>query len=344
MPAKKKIKRGKAEGTASKEALLGRGAVLPERSDIPEEYRWRLEDIFPTQESREESFAAIKERLPEISAFAGTLSQSPERLLEFFKLRDELAVTLGKLFVYANMRSHENTADSKYQGPANRVSALSVEFSAASSFVDSELLAMPRERLSEFASSPLLSEYSFSLRELLRMGEHILSEAEELILARAGDMAGVPDNAFSMLTNADMEFPPIKDEENKVVEMSEERAVSYMRSPKRAVRKAAFDSLYTPYRAMKNTLGATFDGMLKCEKFYAECRRYESPRAAALDRNNIPLSVYDNLVETIEKNLEPMYRYVALRRRAMRLKEVHFYDLYVPLVRDPYKEITWSEA
>ena len=203
---------------------------------------------------------------------------------------------------------------------------------------------MPKERLSEFASSPLLSEYSFSLRELLRMGEHILSEAEELILARAGDMAGVPDNAFSMLTNADMEFPPIKDEENKGVEMSEERAVSYMRSPKRAVRKAAFDSLYTPYRAMKNTLGATFDGMLKCEKFYAECRRYESPRAAALDRNNIPLSVYDNLVETIEKNLEPMYRYVALRRRAMRLKEVHFYDLYVPLVRDPYKEITWSEA
>ena len=138
-----------------------------------------------------------------------------------------------------------------------------MELSACASYVTPEILDMPQERLEEFAKSPELADYAFSLRELLRQRAHVLSEAEELIIARAGDMAGVADNAFSMLTNADMEFPPIRDEKGEKVEMSEERAVSYLRSPKRSVRRAAFESLYTPYAAMKNTLGATFDGMLE---------------------------------------------------------------------------------
>ena len=147
-----------------------------------------------------------------------------------------------------------------------------------------------------------------------------------------------------MLTNADMEFPPIRDEEGKKVEMSEERAVAYLRSPKRSVRKAAFASLYEPYGKMKNTIGATFDGMLKAAKFYAECRRYGSPLEEALDSDNIPVSVYDSLVSTIEDNLAPMYRYMKLRRKMLGVRELHMYDLYVPLVEDPYKEIAWSDA
>ena len=147
-----------------------------------------------------------------------------------------------------------------------------------------------------------------------------------------------------MLTNADMEFPPVRDEEGKKVEMSEERAVAYLRSPKRSVRKAAFASLYEPYNKMKNTLGATFDGMLKSAKFYAECRRYGSPLEEALDSDNIPVSVYDSLVSTIEDNLAPMYRYMKLRRKMLGVRELHMYDLYVPLVEDPYKEIAWSDA
>ncbi|MCD7952027.1 MAG: oligoendopeptidase F [Synergistaceae bacterium] len=219
-----------------------------------------------------------------------------------------------------------------------------MEFSACASYVTPEILDMPQERLEEFAKSPELADYAFSLRELLRQRAHVPSDAEELIIARAGDMAGVADNAFSMLTNADMEFPPIRDEKGEKVEMSEERAVSYLRSPKRSVRKAAFESLYTPYAAMKNTLGATFDGMLKTSKFYAECRRYESPLAEALDANNIPISVYDSLVDTLEGSLAPMYRYMELRKRILKVKELHMYDLYVPLVADPFKEIAWSEA
>ena len=327
-----------------KELELGRGATLPARAEMPAEYKWKLEDIYETQEAWEAAFNALKARIAELAPFRGTLAQSPERLLEFFLLRDELSIELERLYVYANMKSHEDTGDSKYQGPANRVSALAVEFSAAASYVTPELLSMPEEKLKEFAAAPALAEYAFPLRELLRQKAHVLSEAEELILAKSGDMAQTADNAFSMLTNADMEFPPIRDEDGKKAEMSEERAVAYLRSHKRSVRKAAFASLYTPYGKMKNTLGATFDGMLKSSKFYAECRRYGSTLEAALDANNIPVSVYDSLVSTIESNLAPMYRYMRLRRKMLGLRELHMYDLYVPLVEDPYKEIAWSDA
>ena len=253
-------------------------------------------------------------------------------------------MTLEKLIVYAHMKSHEDTAESKYQGPANRVSGLAVEFSAAQSFITPELLAISEEKLNEYIKNPILADYTFPLKEILRERDHILSQAEEAIIARTGDMAGVADNAFSMLTNADMKFESIKDEDGNLTDMSEERAVSYLRSRKRTVRKAAFDSLYKPYIDMKNTLGATFDGMLKGTKFYAEVRKYESPLAAALSGNNIPKSVYDKLVDTLESNLAPMHRYISLRKKALKVKELHMYDIYTPLTSDPFKNISWSNA
>lgn len=334
-------------GKSKEEALeleLGGGASLPERQAVPAEYKWKLCDIYSSQKSWEEDFSKIKERLPEIAQYKGTLSQSPEHLAQLFKLREELSITLGKLFVYANMKSHEDTGDSACQGPANRVSALSVEFSAEESYITPEILEMPEDKLTSFTASPELAEYSFMLREILRQKPHVLTEAEEMIIARTGDMAGIADNTFSMLTNADMKFPSIRDEKGEKVELSEERAVSYLRSPKRSVRRAAFASLYKPYAEMKNTLGATFDGMLKSSKFYAGCRKYESPLAEALDGNNIPISVYDSLVDSIETNLAPMYRYMKLRKKILGVSELHMYDLYVPLSHDPFGAVSWSEA
>lgn len=330
--------------TEAQELELGRGASLPERAGIPGKYKWKLEDIYPSIKEWEADFSAIKAEMPNLASFKGTLGQSPERLAEFLKAREALSVKLGKIYVYANMKSHEDTADSAYQGPANRASALAVEFSASESFMTPEILSMPEEKLKGFTAAPELSEYAFMLREILRQKKHVLSEAEELILARSGDIAGVPDNAFSMLTNADMKFPPIRDEKGNKVEMSEERAVSYLRSPKRSVRRAAFSSLYKPFEDMKNTLGATFDGMLKSSRFYAVNRKYDSPLEEALDADNIPTAVYDRLVDTLENNLEPMYRYMKLRRKMLGVRELHMYDLYVPLAKDPFGEISWSGA
>ncbi|MDO5562930.1 MAG: oligoendopeptidase F [Synergistaceae bacterium] len=323
---------------------LGGGSALPKRDGIPEKYKWKLGDIYKNSAAWEADFKGIKKRVPEVAKFMGKLGESSKTLFECLKLRDELCITLEKLVVFANMSAHEDTADSKKQGPVNRVSSLSVEFSATQSYITPEILSIPEETLKKYIDDPLLKDYSFGLKELLRQREHVLSQQEEAIVARTMDMADVADNAFSMLTNADMKFPSIKDERGKPVEMSEERAVSYLRSRRRGVRKAAFDSLYKPYGEMKNTLGATFDGMLKGAKFYAEVRKYPSPLAAALDGNNIPVKIYDRLVDTLESNLEPVHRYVEIRRRALRLKDIHMYDLYTPLVADPYKDISWSQA
>ena len=334
----------KIKDTITTEIELGGGSVLPKRDDVPQIYKWKLDDIYLDEASWEADFKMIKDRLGEISSFMGKLGLGAETLLKCFQLKDELSLTLEKLIVYAHMKSHEDTSESKYQGPANRISSLAVEFSAAESFVTPELLTLPESTLQEYIKNPLLADYAFGLKELLRQREHVLSQAEEAILARSGDLAGVADNAFSMLTNADMKFDAIKDEEGKTVEMSEERAVSYLRSRKRSVRKAAFDSLYKPYLEMKNTLGATFDGMLKGAKFYAEVRKYQSPLAAALDGNNIPESVYNRLVDTLESNLAPMHRYMELRKKVLKVKELHMYDIYTPLVSDPFKDISWTDA
>ena len=326
------------------EIELGGGSLLPKRDEVPVRFKWKLEDIYPDDLIWEKDFKSVKKRLPEIASYMGGLGGSEKIMLECFKLRDEISVTLGKLIVYANMKSHEDTADSKYQGPVNRVSSLAVEMSSVSSFITPEILSMPEERLRELIADPSLKDYSFSLKELLRQKEHVLSQSEEALLAKTGDMAGTSDNVFSMLTNADMTFGSIRNEKGEKVEMSEERAVSYLRSRDRKVRKSAFESLYKPYCEMKNTLGATFDGMLKASKFYAEVRKYSSPLDAALDSDNIPVSVYSRLVETLESSLTPLHRYLEVRKRVLRVKELHMYDLYTPLVKDPFKEISWSEA
>ena len=326
------------------ELRLGGGTALPSRAEVPERFKWRLTDIYKNEDAWEKDFKATEKRLPEIAKFSGKLGGSAKTLLDCFKLRDEIEITIGKLLVCAHMKSHEDTAESKHQGPANRATTLSVQFSSACSFITPEILAIPDAKLKNFIADPLLKDYKFNLTELLRQRAHVLSNEEETLLAASGDMAGTAENAFSMLTNADMKFPPIKDEKGHKVEMSEERAVSYLRSRKRSVRKAAFDSLYKPFGEMKNTLGATFDGMLKASRFYAGARKYDSPLAGALDGDNIPLSVYDSLVDTLESNLDPMYRYMNLRKKVLRVKELHMYDLYTPLVADPFSDISWSEA
>ena len=330
--------------TRKQELELGSGAVLPERKDIPGAYVWALSDIYASEDSWEKDFSAVREEILSLTEYSGRLGESAEVLLEFFTKRDELSIILEKLYVYAHMKSHEDTAESKYQGPANRISTLGMEFGAALSFVTPELLSLPEGALEAYIASPVLKDYAFGLKEVLRQRAHVLSKDAEEIVAKTADMAGIADNAFSMLTNADMKFGTIEDENGNSVELSEERATTYLRSENREVRKAAFKALYKPYEEMKNTLGATFDGMLKASKFYSEVRKYDSPLASALDSNNVPEEIYSSLVDTLESNLEPMHRYMALRKKMLGLDELHMYDIYAPLVSDPYKDISWTEA
>ncbi len=333
----------KKTDTKELELNLGGGNLLPKRSELPKEYCWKLEDIYADTDAWEKDCGKIQKEIPQLAKFSGKLN-SAANLLKFFTERDKTEIMLGRLIVFANMRSHEDTADSKYQALVNKISALSVQYGAALSFVTPELLSLPEQTLKQFAKDAALKDYAFMLKELLRQKKHVLSAAEENILAQTGEFADTADNTFSMLTNADMRFESIKNELGRAVEMSEERAVSFLRSRSRNVRRQAFASLYKPYCEMKNTLGATFNGMLKAAKFYANVRHYPSPLEAALDSNKIPVSVYDSLISAIESNLRPMYRYMQLRKKQLRLNELHMYDIYTPLLADPFGEISWSEA
>jgi oligoendopeptidase F len=319
---------------------------VPERASVPDEFKWRLSDIYPTEEEWERDFELVKADLPKLASKRGTLGRSARELLDCLKLRDEISIRLGRLYSYAAMKSHEDTRDSKYQALSNRAATLAVEVSSAASFITPEIIAIPDAALSSFMDGGAcdFSDYRFMLKEIIRQKEHVLTENEEALLAKVGDMANTADAVFSMLTNADMKFADIEDEDGNMVEMSDERYIKYVSSRLRPVRKAAFESLYEAYSRNNNTLGATFNGMLKTARFYADARKYGSDIEASLNGPNIPASVYNNLVSTIEGNLEPLHRYMALRKKILGLDELRMYDIYVPLVENPYKDIPWETA
>ncbi len=324
---------------------FGQGGSLPARSEIPEEFKWRLEDIYASDARWEEDFESVKKKLPELAAYAGKLGDSPEVLERFLRLRDETSITLEKLYIYAHMRSHEDTAVSKYQALTSRISSLAVEYSAATSFATPELLEIPEQKLLNWADTkPGLAEYRFPLREVVRQKAHILSKPEEALLARAGEIARSPSNTFSMLANADLKFPTVRDGSGKKVELSEERASKLLTSSSRSVRRAAYEGLYSTYGKWRNTLGSTFGGMLRTSRFYSSARKYPSDLAAALDGDNVPEAVYGNLIETVESRLDLLHRYVSLRKKILGLETLGASDLFVPLVRSPYKDIPWDQA
>ena len=320
------------------------GGQVPLRSEIPDTFKWKLSDIYASDAAREAEYEQARAGLPRLTALQGTLGESADSLLAALQLRDELSIELGKLYVYAHMKSHEDTANSTYQAMSARATTLMVEVSAAASFFTPEIIEISEAKLDAYMASKDFDEYRFMLKEIMRQKEHVLSKSEEEILAKTGDMAQTPDNTFSMLTNADMKFPVIKDEDGSDVELTEERYIKYISSRSRDVRKSAFEALYETYSKNNNTLGATFGGMLKGSRFYADVRKYGSDLEASLSGPNIPVSVYYNLVETIESNLAPLHRYMTLRKKILKLGDLHMYDIYNPLVENPYKDIEWEAA
>ena len=321
---------------------------VPPRENISEEFKWRLADIYKSDEDWERDFALARGKLPLLAAMSGSLGQSAANLLSCLRLRDEISMTVEKIYTYAMMRSHEDTALPAYQNLYARACSLAADMSGAASFITPEIISMPDGLLRSFTDQPCtggdFDDYRFMFAELARVREHVVSGPEEELLARAGEMASVAENAFSMLTDADMRFPKIRDEDGREVELTDERYMKYVSSRDRSVRRAAFEGLYDTYGKYNNTMGATFNGMLKSSRFFAEARKYGSDVERALDAGNIPLSVYDNLIDTVEGNLGHLHRYMALRKRVLGLDELHMYDIYHPLVENPYKNIPWETA
>lgn len=324
---------------------MGEIEKLPARSEIAEADKWALEDLFLTDADWEAAVKQLEEQLAQLKGYAGKVSASADALYAYLTLADETENLFEKVLVYSNEKMHEDMGNSTYQGYAAQAQAAATRLSAAEAFFEPELLAMEESRLQGFLKEdPKLEKYRLLIDRIWRRKEHTLSAAGEEILAKTYEMATAPDNIFSMFNDADAKFGTIRDENGKEVELTHGRFGGFMESSDRRVRKEAFEALYQTYDQFKNTLAATYSANVKKAKFYADVRKYPSALAAALAPGNIPTEVYDNLIETVHRFLPAMYRYVALRKRALGVEELHMYDVYVPLVADQTKKIPFAEA
>lgn len=324
---------------------MGEIEKLPARSEIAEADKWALEDLFLTDADWEAAVKQLEEQLAQLKGYAGKVSASADALYAYLTLADETENLFEKVLVYSNEKMHEDMGNSTYQGYAAQAQAAATRLSAAEAFFEPELLAMEESRLQGFfKEDPKLEKYRLLIDRIWRRKEHTLSAAGEEILAKTYEMATAPDDIFSMFNDADAKFGTIRDENGKEVELTHGRFGGFMESSDRRVRKEAFEALYQTYDQFRNTLAATYSANVKKAKFYADVRKYPSALAAALAPGNIPTEVYDNLIETVHRFLPAMYRYVALRKRALGVEELHMYDVYVPLVADQTKKIPFAEA
>lgn len=319
--------------------------TIPVRSEADPHYTWALEDVYPSDDAWKQAFDEAQGFAAQIAAYRGTLGSSAQTLYDFLQLGEKISVTFDSLYGYAQRRSDEDTAVSKYQGMSAQALSLMVAVDAASSFETPELLAIPDETLTRFYEElPELTLYRTYLDNLRRKRAHILSDAEEKLLAAAGEISQSPDTIYSMFADADLKFPPAVDSEGKEHELTHGSYIPLMHSTDRILRKSAFQSLYSMYGRFRNTAAAILTSQVKQLKFHADARHYESTLHMSLDSSNVPVEVYTNLIDAVHQNMQPMYRYVSLRKKLLGLDELHMYDLYTPIVSDADEKIPYEEA
>lgn len=306
---------------------------------------WCLEDMFESDDFWEEEFGRLQRMIFQYEDFEGTLGESADRLLEYLKFNDETNLLMERLYVYANMRYHQDMANSMYQEFAARAQKLMVEISGASAFAEPEILEITTEKINIFFNeNPELETYKRYISEILRGKNHTLDKKTETILAKSRQMANAAENIFSMYNGADIKFPSITTEEGEEIEITHGNFVPLLESVDREVRKAAFEGVYETYGKMRNTLAATFAANLDQANFYAQVRNFSSAREMYLYGSNIPESVYDNLIETVHKNMDKMHKYVSLRKKILDVSELHMYDLYTPIAKAPDTKYSFEAA
>jgi len=318
---------------------------LKKRSEINTEYKWILEDIYSSLEKWEDDFKTARESLPDFAMLSGKIVDSPPVLSKILKDHSKLMEKVEKLFVYAHMRKDEDNTDQDSQALMDRAMSLLVETESTFSFLVPDILKIDPIELEKLISrNEDLSDYTHYLKDTSRRRKHILTNDNEKILALSGELAASPQLIFGMIDNADIKFPFIEDENNNSVELTKGRYSKFMESRNRHVRKDAFEALYTTYSKQKNTLSSTLNSSIKKDIFFSRVRKYSSSIEAALFDDNVPISVYDNLIDSVSKNLDAMHKYMDLRKKALGVDELHMYDLYVPIVDDVNFRISYEEA
>jgi oligoendopeptidase F len=318
---------------------------VPERSDIDQTYKWDLDDIYRSDEEWREAFEAVKERVPELEAYEGRVTESPETLLELLELEEEVVREVAKVSTYAQLRSAEDTRNQEYQAMSARAQSLQADVSSAASYVEPELQELSWEDVEAFTEEvPALAEYEHYFDDALRMKPHTRSKEVEELLADLSEITGAPSDIYSMLTNADMEFPTVENPAGEEVEISLGNFTKLQKHQNREYRQTVYEAFYERWADVRNAVGTALENSVKTDVKLARARNYETAREASLDGSNIPVEVYDTLVETVHDNLDPLHRHVELKRDALDVDELRMWDLYMSLTGDEGPDVEWEEA
>ena len=315
------------------------------REEIDSKYKWDLSSMFPSDEAFEAGLEELKAYCPKMLAFKGKISTSAQALLEFLQLEDKMTLLLYKIINYAERKSDEDTRVAKYQAYVANATSAYTQVGEATSWFAAELLAIPAESVEKFyVEVPALEFYRRKLNKILNQREHTLSAEEEALLARAEELAVQPTNIFSMFDDADLTFEDAVDSEGKTHKLTSGSFVPLLMDADRVLRESAFKQLYSRFGEFRNTSAAILTSQVKNLQFFSSSRKYASSLEAALAENEIPVEVYNNLIDAVHQNFPAFYKYVDLRKRVMGLDELYFWDVYTPLVDDVDMKFTYEEA
>lgn len=321
------------------------GKETKRRDQIDQIYKWNIEEMYPDEEQWKADYKTVEEKAKDFTAYSGRLGESPKLLLEAIQKKDTIWLILEKVYTYARMKKDEDNRVNQYQAMSDKASTLIAKASSYLSFFIPELLEIPEEKLLSFLEAEEgLKLYEHSIRDILREKAHVLSKVEENLLAQMSEITGATNDVFTMINNADIKFGSIIDEDGDEVEVTHGRYIGFMESHDRRVRKDAFEHMYKAFGDLKNTLATNYNYNTKTDVITARIRKYGSAREAALSGDNIPPTVYDNLIDTVNSRLDLLHRYVEVRRKLLKVDEVHMYDMYVPLVEMPKEEIAYEKA
>ncbi len=317
-----------------------------ERSEVEAKYLWATETIYPNAEAWEAAFKKVEAQIPSLAKAKGTLAQGPKVLLDLLAARDQLEPELEKVYVYASLLSDQDTRDGNHQGMKSRVLSMFTKYSQAMSWFEPELTAIPFETVESWMrESEDLAMYRQHFDNIFRQKKHILSAREEELLAMTGEVTRAPGAAYNLLSNADINFPSIDDEDGKSIELDDSAFYLHMRSTDRRVRKDAYNAIVGTYAQYRNTAAALLNGAVQGHILTKKARSYDSSLAAALDGGNIPTKVYNTLVKTINQNLPLLHRYMDIRKRVLNLDDgVRAYDLFAPLITGQTVEYSYEES
>lgn len=317
---------------------------LKKREEIDDKYKWKVDKVYKNIEEFEKDFEEVKKEAVKLQDYSGKLTNG-ETILEYLKLDEKISRKVEKLFIYAHLKSDEDTSNPTYQALMSKIDIYMAEFSSYTAFFVPEILSLDDKFImDEIDRIEELHQYKFLFEDILKEKPHILSKEMEELLASASDCLDAPSAIHNMLTNADMTFGKIKDEDGNEVELSEGNYSSFIRSKDRSVRKAAFEKLFGEYEKFKNTLATSLTASIKTFNFNSKVRKYESALEASLNPNNIPLDVYKNAVKVMNDNVSSLHRYVKIKKELLNLDEIHMYDLYVPVIEAEKEHVEFNDG